>query len=78
MSDTDHRNYVTVDAPSAESPVPTDGQPPHPVPGAARAHLARVVVTLDQVEWLDLAQTGHRRAGYCREHGHWVGRWLIP
>jgi hypothetical protein len=78
VRDTDRRNYMTVRPPGAESALPDDGQPPVPDPDAVVRNFARVVVTLQQIEWLDLARPGHRRASYVRDAHSWTGSWRLP
>lgn len=46
----------------------------------ARANFALLLVDLDQVDWLHLAHTGHRRAQLtrCGGQGAWLGNWVLP
>ena len=43
----------------------------------ARANFALVMVEISEIDWLHLAQTGHRRAVF-RSGGGWAGEWLAP
>lgn len=43
----------------------------------ARANFALVMVDIAEIDWLHLAQTGHRRAVFCRADG-WAGEWRVP
>lgn len=80
------RSYLTTLAPGSISDVATSGLPESfersvPTPDeseAGRANFAIVPVAIDYLEWLHLAATGHRRAGFTREGETWRGRWLIP
>ncbi len=81
------RSYLTTLPPGTVSNTATSGLPrsfEQTVPTvseseAGRANFAIVAVTLDRLEWLHLASTGHRRAAFTRggESG-WTGVWLIP
>lgn len=44
----------------------------------ARGHFALVQVKLVELDWLHLAGTGHRRAGFLREGEHWLQEWRLP
>lgn len=44
----------------------------------ARPNFAVLLVELEQLDWLYLAHTGHRRARFRREGGAWHGSWLTP
>lgn len=80
------RCYLAVAAPGSPLPAPGSGLPPA-VEGrkpseaeltAARPNFAVLVITLTAIDWLHLAQTGHRRARFrCDENG-WHGEWLVP
>lgn len=80
------RSYLTTLAPGSVSDVATSGLPTAfetAVPTlaeseAGRANFAIVPVTIDRLEWLHLAATGHRRAAFQRRDMTWVGQWLIP
>ena len=43
----------------------------------ARANFALVMVDIAEIEWLHLAQTGHRRAVFRAAAG-WHGQWKVP
>jgi pyridoxamine 5'-phosphate oxidase len=80
------RSYMTTLPPGTASDSATSGLPvafEQAVPTLSesevgRANFAIVVVTLDRLEWLHLASTGHRRAAFKRKDKVWAGEWLIP
>jgi pyridoxamine 5'-phosphate oxidase len=80
------RSYMTTLPPGTASDSATSGLPvafEQAVPTlseseASRANFAIVVVTLDRLEWLHLASTGHRRAAFTLDENVWTGAWLIP
>jgi pyridoxamine 5'-phosphate oxidase len=80
------RSYLTTLAPGTRSDTATSGLPTTfegavPTPSeseAGRANFAIVPVTLNRLEWLHLAATGHRRAAFTRTDEAWTGEWLIP
>ena len=43
----------------------------------ARANFALVMVEITTIDWLHLAQTGHRRAVFRASDG-WAGHWVVP
>jgi pyridoxamine 5'-phosphate oxidase len=45
---------------------------------AGRGPFAVMIVTLNRLEWLTLAASGHRRVVFDRVNGEWRGQWLIP
>jgi hypothetical protein len=70
--------YGTVPAPGR--PIGEGGAFRLPEPDeldAGRANFAAVVVTLERIETLHLAFTGHRRALF-RFEGTWGATWLVP
>lgn len=80
------RSYLTTQAPGTLSDAATSGLPEAitmrmPTPEetlTGRANFALLVVTLDRLEWLHLAHSGHRRAAFARDGGDWHGQWLVP
>jgi pyridoxamine 5'-phosphate oxidase len=80
------RCYLADPAPGTASPVATSGLPspfdqtmPTLVESeAGRANFAVLLVTVDRLEWLYLAASGHRRAAFTRDGDAWRGRWLVP
>lgn len=80
------RSYLTTLPPGSTSNVATSGLPeafeqavPTPFESeAGRANFAIIPVTITRLEWLHLAATGHRRAGFMRDGETWRGEWLIP
>jgi pyridoxamine 5'-phosphate oxidase len=80
------RCYMAEHSPGAESEAPTSGLP-HWIEGKkpievditdARRNFAIIVVQIDEIEWLYLANSGHRRAKWDWNNDQWSGRWLIP
>ena len=67
------RAYRTLAAPGTPSPGPTATL----VEDDGRASFAVLTVTVDSIDWLDLASPGHRRAAYDRASG-WRGEWVVP
>ncbi|MFN4020557.1 MAG: flavin-binding protein [Erythrobacter sp.] len=74
------------DGPGAASPVATSGLPPE-FEGVepddaqllpARANFAVLLITVQTLDWLYLAHTGHIRAQFTCAHGTWDGRWVAP
>jgi pyridoxamine 5'-phosphate oxidase len=80
------RCYLADPAPGTASPVATSGLPSpfdQTMPTlaeseAGRANFAVLLVTVDRLEWLYLAASGHRRAAFTRDGDTWRGRWLVP
>ncbi len=56
-----------------EGKMPTDEQI-----APARPNFAVLLVTLTSIEWLSLANTGHRRARFDFGDDHWAGTSLTP
>lgn len=44
----------------------------------ARANFAVLQMELQSLDWLHLANSGHRRARISRDGGQWIGQWLQP
>jgi pyridoxamine 5'-phosphate oxidase len=60
-------------------PTPFDQSAPTLVESeAGRANFAVVLVTVDRLEWLYLAASGHRRAAFTCDGDTWRGQWLVP
>ena len=80
------RSYLTTNAPGTFSDVATSGLAEaittrlptleETLPG--RTNFCLLVVTLDMLEWLHLAHSGHRRAAFARDGADWYGHWLVP
>jgi pyridoxamine 5'-phosphate oxidase len=82
------RCYLTEKAPGQQSDVPSSGLPKamegrqpeeaELIPG--RANFAVMLFTFDQIEWLYLANSGHRRAHWRWDSlsSAWQGWWQIP
>ncbi|WP_086619388.1 pyridoxamine 5'-phosphate oxidase family protein [Erythrobacter tepidarius] len=74
------------EGPGAASPVATSGLPPEfegvepddaqLVP--ARANFAVLLISIESLDWLYLAHTGHVRAQFVRADRAWQGRWVAP
>jgi hypothetical protein len=43
----------------------------------ARANFALVMIDITAIDWLHLAQDGHRRAVFAAADG-WRGEWRVP
>jgi len=75
------------DGPGSMSEFPTSGLPPE-LEGVepsdeqlapARANFAVLLVTLQELDWLYLAHTGHVRARFeRRDSSEWSGSWVSP
>lgn len=82
------RCYMAESTPGATSEQPTSGlpewiegkQPDESQLIDARMNFAVMVVTIENIEWLYLANAGHRRAtwGWDEAELKWSGRWLVP
>lgn len=44
----------------------------------ARANFALLLVELTRIDWLHLANGGHRRVVFDRSGGKWRGQWVVP
>lgn len=65
-------------APASGLPAWVEGRQPDAaelVP--ARANFAAVMIEIAEIDWLHLAQTGHRRAVFRAADG-WAGCWRVP
>jgi pyridoxamine 5'-phosphate oxidase len=82
------RCYMAESSPGAEADQPTSGlpawiegrQPTAENIASARANFAALLVRFDSIEWLYLANRGHRRARWQWDDSQrdWQGRWLVP
>jgi pyridoxamine 5'-phosphate oxidase len=79
------RCYMAEAAPGSESQAPTSGLPAW-IEGVkpdeeqlipARDNFAVLYVTFDRIDWLYLANAGHRRALF-EYNCEWTGKWLVP
>ena len=67
-----------LDAPGSGLPAGIEGRAPVEAElVAARPNFALVMVDIAAIDWLHLAQTGHRRAVFRAADG-WVGEWVAP
>jgi len=74
------------EGPGVASPVATSGLPPEfedVVPDeaqlvSARENFAVLLITVESLDWLYLAHTGHLRAQFTRASEGWHGRWVTP
>lgn len=79
------RCYMVEAGPGTALPGPGSGLPAaiegqQPVEAdlvPARANFAIVRVRVTRIDWLHLAQTGHRRAVFAAADG-WAGGWVVP
>ncbi len=82
------RCYLAETAPGAQAAAPVSGlpkaiegrQPEESELIPARANFAVLLFNFDRIEWLYLANSGHRRARWCWDGGtqSWQGSWLVP
>ncbi|MEM1131658.1 MAG: pyridoxamine 5'-phosphate oxidase family protein [Pseudomonadota bacterium] len=81
------RCYLADPAPGSFTESPISGLPSDlegVEPTEERSHLGRpnfalLYITIDRMEWLYLAHTGHRRALFTHEDdAGWQGRWMVP
>ncbi len=82
------RCYMAEFAPGSVSAIPTSGlpewiqgkQPEEVQLNDARGNFAALIVTIDSLEWLYLANVGHRRAHWQWDDTalDWSGCWLVP
>lgn len=66
-------------APGSGLPLSVEGREPDDgelIP--ARANFAVVMVDVARIDWLRLANSGHRRAVFERNGDAWVGHWVVP
>lgn len=81
------RCYMAETAPGSISEAPVSGLPEW-IEGikptedqliTARDNFAVLYFTFDRIDWLYLANKGHRRALFhWSDHGDWRGQWLVP
>ncbi len=79
------RCYLAENAPGSPLPGPGSGlpawiegqQPTAEQIGPARPNFATVWLAVDSIDWLHLANSGHRRALFRQADG-WAGQWLAP
>jgi hypothetical protein len=80
------RCYLVEAAPGTPLPGPASGLPEW-VEGQkpeiedlvpARKNFALLMVDIDRIDWLHLAQDGHRRAVFARTGDGWRGEWRVP
>lgn len=75
---------VPVEAPMSGLPQWAEGITPTEAQVApARANFAALMIELQEIDWLYLANSGHRRALFTRvananEHKGWQGQWRVP
>lgn len=70
---------TVIDAPASGLPDWIEGKmPTNEQIAPARPNFAVLLVTLTSIEWLNLANTGHRRARFEFRDDRWTGAWLIP
>ena len=82
------RCYMADAGPGEASHLPTSGlprwiegkQPDEDQIAPARANFALLLFEFDRMEWLYLANQGHRRASWQWDEAHeeWKGSWLVP
>ncbi len=68
-----------LDGPASGLPLWVEGREPDARDiRPARANFALLMVEIDRIDWLHLANSGHRRAVFTRDGGNWDGRWVVP
>lgn len=68
-----------LDAPGSGLPLSVEGREPDEEElVSARANFAVVKVDVERIDWLHLANSGHRRAMFERDGDAWLGRWVVP
>ena len=82
------RCYLTLGAPGSESQAPTSGlptaiegvQPTEEDIGPARNNFAVLLFKFEAIDWLYLANSGHRRAYFEWDVAseQWLAQWRIP
>lgn len=82
------RCYLVENAPGSLAEAPTSGlpvwiagkQPEEKDLIPARENFAAILITIDVMEWLYLANAGHRRARWHWDEQiqSWSGNWLVP
>ncbi len=80
------RCYMAEQTPGAISETPSSGlptwiegqQPDESQLAPARENFAILLIEFNQIEWLYLANAGHRRARWTWNGYDWQGHWLIP
>ncbi len=80
------RCYLVEDAPGAASDAGTSGlpdwaqgiQPSEEQVAPARENFAVLLVELERLDWLYLANSGHRRAVFEASDNGWNGQWVVP
>lgn len=78
IGDSGRRAYATTQAPGSRLDRPGSGLPEQVLTADAQANFAVLEVIVDQLEWLLLAASGHRRARYEHIGGMWDGSWRVP
>jgi pyridoxamine 5'-phosphate oxidase len=82
------RCYMTECAPGSDAAAPKSGLPEW-IEGkkpnteqliSARQNFATLIFEFDRIDWLYLANIGHRRAKFMNDlkHDSWKGSWVIP
>jgi pyridoxamine 5'-phosphate oxidase len=80
------RCYMAQAAPGTASAEPTSGLP-HWIEGEqptesqvtpARENFAILLFNIHQIDWLYLANSGHRRAVFTSDSTRWPGQWTVP
>lgn len=68
-----------LDAPGSGLPAWVEGRKPDTRDlRPARANFAVVSIDVGRIDWLHLANSGHRRAVFARNGDGWDGHWVVP
>ncbi len=71
-------NYAASLPPGSEIAKPIFALPMPPDHDAGRNHFALIRATIDNLDWLELGEPHHRRAGFKWNGQAWSGHWLVP
>jgi pyridoxamine 5'-phosphate oxidase len=75
----EHPPGMRADAPTSGLPFQFEGiEPEEAQLGPARANFAIILFHFTRIDWLYLANSGHRRACFSLGSAGWDGQWLVP
>lgn len=72
------RNYATLHPPGALRAQNEDALPATIDAALARRHFARLLVSVERIDWLELAASGHVAARFERDTSGWRASWRVP
>ena len=76
VPESNRRNYRSLQSPGAVLSRPEEGRAR--LPDSAAAQFAVLCATVTELDWLWLADTGHRHARFRWQNEAWQGDWLVP